>query len=272
MDKSFVTTGPGRIAYVENGEGEPILLIHGMPTSSYLWRGVLPHLAPHFRVFAVDLMGFGDSDKPEDAELSIVAQAEYLRVLMDAVGWESSVVVGHDIGGGIAQLIAVNEPSKVSKLVLIDTIAYDSWPVPDIERLKDPAWDEIIKSLDLTKGFRKALEQGMYHRERVDDELVLKYVEPFRDLEGRLAYLRCARALRTEDLSSVMGNVERLEVPTLIIWGESDSFQKLEFGERLQRRMGQTRLVILAEAGHYTPEDQPQEMARLIEEFVNRDP
>src|SRR6266540_7318698 len=100
MEKSFVTTGPGRIAYVETGEGAPILLIHGMPTSSYLWRRVLPLLASRFRVFAVDLMGFGDSDKPEDADLSIVAQAGYLRVLMDAVGWETGVVVGHDIGAG----------------------------------------------------------------------------------------------------------------------------------------------------------------------------
>jgi pimeloyl-ACP methyl ester carboxylesterase len=270
MEKSFAATGPGRIAYVATGEGEPILLIHGMPTSSYLWRRVLSLLAPYFSVFAVDLMGFGDSDKPEDADLSIVAQAQYLGALMDAVGWESGVVVGHDIGGGIAQLIAINEPTRVSRLVLIDTIAYDSWPVPEIERLKDPAWDEIIKSLDLTKGFRKALEQGMYHRERVDDELVSHYVEPFRDPEGRLAYLRCARALRTEDLLSVMEDVERLEIPTLIIWGESDSFQRLEFGERLQRRMRKAELIVLSKAGHYTPEDGPEEVADLIQDFVER--
>ncbi len=272
MGKSFAPTGFGRIAYVESGQGEPILLIHGMPTSSYLWRRVLPLLAPRFRVFAVDLMGFGDSDKPEDADLSIVAQAGYLRVLMDAVGWETGVVVGHDIGGGVAQLIAVEESTKVSKLVLIDTIAYDSWPVPEIERLKDPAWDEIIKGVDLTTGFRKALVQGMYHRERVHDELVSHYVEPFRGLEGKLAYLRCARALRTEDLLSATEDVERLEVPTLIVWGESDSFQKLEFGQRLQQRMRDVRLVVLPEAGHYTPEDEPGEIARLIEDFVNRDP
>ena len=272
MEESFATTGPGRIAYLEGGQGVPILLIHGMPTSSYLWRRVLPLLAPRFRVFAPDLMGFGDSDKPEDADLSIVAQAQYLRVLMDTVGWDSGVVVGHDIGGGIAQLMSINDPIRVSRLVLIDTIAYDSWPVPEIERLKDPAWDEIIKSLDLTKGFRKALEQGMYHRERVDDELVSHYVEPFRDPEGRLAYLRCARALRTEDLLSAMVDVERLEIPTLIIWGESDSFQRLEFGERLWRRMRKAELVVLPEAGHYSPEDKPGEIVDLIEDFVNRDP
>src|SRR6266511_5867044 len=100
MEQSFATTGPGRIAYLEGGQGVPILLIHGMPTSSYLWRRVLPLLAPRFRVFAPALMVFGDSDKPEDADLSIVAQAQYLRVLMDTVGWDSGVVVGHDIGAG----------------------------------------------------------------------------------------------------------------------------------------------------------------------------
>src|SRR6266540_2861530 len=88
MEKSFAATGAGRVAYVESGQGEPILLIHGMPTSSYLWRHVMPLLDPRFRVLAADLAGFGDSDKPKDADLSIVAQAQYLRVLMDAVRWQ----------------------------------------------------------------------------------------------------------------------------------------------------------------------------------------
>ncbi len=268
MRKQFMSTSAGSLAYVEEGEGSAVILIHGIPTSSYLWRGVVPLLARDFKVYAVDLLGYGDSDKPALADLSVAGQAGHLRAFMDAVDWRRGAVVGHDIGGGVAQLLAVRDPGAVSSLVLCDTIAYDSWPVPDIERLKDPAWDQIMETLDLSKGFRKALEQGMVHREAVDDRLVSEYVRPFRDLEGRRAYLRCARALRTEDLLSVMDGVERLDVPTLIVWGEADVFQKLEFGRRLKERMRRADLVVIPGAGHFVPEDRPEEVARVIRDHL----
>jgi 2-hydroxymuconate-semialdehyde hydrolase len=268
--KAFVEIPAGRLAYVEAGQGEPILLIHGIPTSSFLWRNVIPHLARDFKVFAVDLLGFGDSDKPEHADLSIVGQVEHLRVFMDKVGWEKGSIAGHDIGGGIAQLMAVEHPELVTKLVLLDTIAYDSWPEPSIERLKDPGWDERMKELDLSKGFRKSLERGIFHKDRVDDELVSEYVRPFGDLQGRRAYLRCARALRTEDLLGRMKEVEEADVPTLIIWGEADDYQLVKYGERLRERMRKANLVVVKEAGHFIQEDQPDEVARLIRDFVKK--
>ncbi len=271
VKKSFATTEGGRIAYVESGRGEPIVLIHGMPTSAFLWRNVAPRLAGHFRVYAVDLLGFGDSDKPQNADLSIAAQAKYLRGFMAHVGWEKGAVAGHDIGGGIAQLLAVEHPELVRKLILLDTIAYDSWPIPEIERLKEPAWHEIIERIDLRKGFREALERGTHDNERVDDELVSRYVAPFQGLEGRRAYLRCARALRTQDLLSVMERVEQLEIPTLVVWGETDDYQPLAYGRRLAERMRRAQLVVLPEAGHFVQEDKPEEVASVIEDFVRSD-
>jgi pimeloyl-ACP methyl ester carboxylesterase len=272
MDKAFLRTDAGRMAFVERGEGHRILLIHGIPTSSFLWRNVIPPLAEALKVYAVDLLGYGDSDKPEGADLSIVAQANYLRAFMREVGWDRGAVAGHDIGGGIAQLLALESPQAITNLVLLDTIAYDSWPVSEIERLKDPAWDEILATRDLSSGFAKSFKRGMVREERVDDQLVAEYVRPFEGVEGRRAYLRCARALRTEDLASVMDRVELLDVPTLIIWGEGDDFQKVEYGRRLAAAMPRARLVVLEEAGHFVPEDRPEEVARLIREFVRADP
>jgi pimeloyl-ACP methyl ester carboxylesterase len=271
MEKAFVTTAVGRLAYVQAGRGAPILLIHGIPTSSFLWRNVIPPLAEAFTVYAVDLLGYGDSDKPEGADLSIVAQADFVRAFMQEVGWERGAVAGHDIGGGIAQLIALENSQAITKLVLLDTIAYDSWPVPEIDRLKDPAWDEILATRDLSPGFAKSFKRGMVHQERVDDQLVAEYVRPFEGVEGRRAYLRCARALRTEDLATAMDRVELLDIPTLIIWGEEDDFQKVEYGRRLAAAMPRARLVVLEEAGHFVLEDRPEEVARLIREFVGAD-
>jgi 2-hydroxymuconate-semialdehyde hydrolase len=268
MGKELVPVGEGAMAYWRQGEGPPVLLIHGIPTSSFLWRHVVPLLAPDLSAYAVDLLGYGDSDKPEGADLSIAAQAGYLRTFMESVGWRTGTVAGHDIGGGVAQLLAVRSPEMVSKLVLLDTIAYDSWPVPEIERMKEPAWDEIMERIDLRKGFRKSLERGMAHREMVDDDLVSEYVRPFDGVEGRRAYLRCARALQTEDLSSVADQVEALDIPTLVIWGDADQFQPLRYGKRLTERMRRAKLLVLADAGHFTPEDNPTEVAKLIGGFA----
>jgi pimeloyl-ACP methyl ester carboxylesterase len=124
-----------------------------------------------------------------------------------------------------------------------------------------------METLDLGKGLRTAFETGMVRKERVDDTLVAAYVRPFDGVEGRKAYLRCARALCTEDLTSVMDRVERLDVPTLIIWGAADPYQDVRYGERLARAMRRARLVV-EEAGHFIQEDRPEEVAFLVRNFV----
>jgi pimeloyl-ACP methyl ester carboxylesterase len=106
------------------------------------------------------------------------------------------------------------------RLVLIDSIVYDSFPEPGIARLKDPAWDGILGApdFDLKKGLTKGFTQGMVHADRITAEMFDAYERPFRGVEGRLAYLRAARALRTEELASRMDAVEKLALPTLVVW------------------------------------------------------
>lgn len=269
MEKSYHQLSAGRVALVDEGEGEPLLLIHGIPTSSFLWRKVVPLLSRDHRVLAPDLLGYGDSEKPAGADLGVRAQARYVAELLEKLGWERGAVVGHDIGGGVAQVLAAENPEMVRALVLVDSIAYDSWPVPEIERLKEPVWDEIFKTLDLSRGFRKALERGLV-RVAVDDELVEAYVRPFAG-EGRFAYLRAARALRTQDLLDLMPRVEALSIPTLLLWGERDEFQKVEYARRLAAAMPRAKLRVIPEAGHFLPEDAPEDVASAIREFLQEE-
>ena len=268
MEKSRAAIREGKIAYVRKGEGAPVVLIHGIPTSSYLWRDVIPPLSREFAVCALDLLGYGDSDKPPKADLAVCAQARYVAEFMMHVGLTHATVAGHDIGGGVAQLLALGRPELVKRLVLIDTVAYDSWPGPEIDRLKDPAWDKIIERIDLRKGFREALLRGMVHKDRVTDSLVEEYVRPFDDVEGRRTYLRCARALNNRDLLIRAAEIEQLSLPVLILWGEADDYQDPAVGQRLADRLGAARLVVLKDAGHFLPEDQPEEIARLMRAFI----
>jgi pimeloyl-ACP methyl ester carboxylesterase len=268
MEKSRVAIRVGSIAYVRQGKGEPILLIHGIPTSAYLWRNVIPLLARDFAVCALDLLGYGDSDKPPKADLSVRAQADYVAEFMMNVGFTHATVAGHDIGGGVAQLLALDRPELVKRLILMDTVAYDSWPVPEIDRLKDPVWDRLIQDVDLRAGFEKALLRGIFHRDRVTEALAREYFRPFEGVQGRQAYLRCARALNNRDLLIRAGEIEQLSLPVLILWGEADDYQEPKIGQQLADRLVAARLVMLKEAGHFLPEDQPEEIARLVRAFI----
>jgi len=270
----YIDVGAERVAYRRFGHGPSVALIHGIPTWSYLWRNVIPPLVQDgLEVIAVDLLGYGDSDKPIGADLGIAAQAERLATVLRKLNWNGRAIVGHDIGGGVAQLMCANDHEAAERLILIDTIAYDSFPEPGIARLKDFVWDSILGApdFDFRKGLTKGFMRGMVHSDRITPELIAAYERPFRGVDGRLAYLRAARALRTEDLAARMNEVEKLNIPTLIIWGARDAFQPLGHGARLAAAMPRARFEQVEHAGHFLPEDEPHIVARMIIDFVMSD-
>ena len=271
MEASFLEVNGNRLAFVAPTGDASVVLIHGIPTHSYLWRHVTPALvAAGLPAIAVDLLGYGRSDKPVGVDLGIAAQARTLATALRLMNWRSGLIVGHDIGGGVAQLLAVAHPDLVRGLVLVDTIAYDSFPEPGIARLKEPVWDSILGApdFDLSKGLTKGFMRGMVNSERVTPELIAAYERPFQGVEGRLAYLRAARALRTDELASQMEAVEHLEIPALIVWGSEDPFQPRRYGERLAKAMRNARFDLITGASHFLPEDAPELLAQRIVNFA----
>lgn len=263
--------GAFRMHYGRAGAGPSVVLIHGIPTHSYLWRNVAPRLVAAGReVITIDMLGYGASDKPVDADLGIAAQARLISRFLSQIEWRGGTVTGHDIGGGVAQLLAVDNRERVRNLIIVDSIAYDSFPEPGIARLKDAAWDGILgaPNFDLARGLTKGLIRGMSRADRVTSELIAAYEDPFHGVEGRLAYLRAARALRTEELASRMAEVEELDIPTLIVWGGKDVFQPLAYARRLAAAMRNTRLEVIDDASHFLPEDEPELLADLIAGFT----
>ena len=266
--KRKIRTFAGDVAYLRKGQGPALLLLHGIPSSSYLWRDVIDPLAATFDVLAPDLLGYGDSDKRLDADLSIAAQARYMVAFMESIGVHQAAVVGHDIGGGIAQLMAADEPQRVARLILVDSVVDNNWPVADIARLKEPVWDQIMVNIDLRKGLRKGLEAGMVTEGRVTDELVDEWTRPFQDLGGRRAYLRAARALNNRDLVSRSKHIEEIETPTLIMWGANDKFLEPQWAETLKHKLRDTTVEIIDPGGHFLPLDRPDAVAEAINRFL----
>src|SRR5262249_29727949 len=131
----FVTVGCHRLSFRRSGQGPSVVLLHGIPTHSFLWRHVVPRLVPSgLQVITFDLLGYGLSDKPGDIDLGISAQARVIAAALSTLQWPGGVIAGHDIGGGVAQLIALSHPQLVTGLALVDSIAYDSFPEPGIAR------------------------------------------------------------------------------------------------------------------------------------------
>ncbi len=266
--KRKIRTFAGDIAYLRTGQGPPLVLLHGIPSSSYLWRDVIEPLSATFEVLAPDLLGFGDSDKRMDVDLSIAAQARYVVAFMETIGVHQAAVAGHDIGGGVAQLMAVDEPQRVARLILIDSIVDNNWPIPDIARLKEPAWDQIMVNIDLRRGLRKGLEAGVVTPGRVTDEMVDEWTRPFQDLGGRRAYLRAARALNNRDLTSRAKHIDEIETPTLILWGANDVFLEPGWAETLHHRLRESTVQIIDPGGHFLPLDRPDAVVEAITRFL----
>jgi uncharacterized protein (TIGR00369 family) len=266
--KRKIRTFAGDIAYVRKGQGPPLLLLHGIPSSSYLWRDVIDPLSTTFDVLAPDLLGYGDSDKRLDADLAIAAQARYMVAFLETLGVHQVAVIGHDIGGGVAQLMAVDEPQRVARLVLIDSAVDNNWPVPVIARLQEPAWDQIMVNIDMRKGLREGLETGMVTAGRVTDEVVDEWTRPFQDLGGRRAYLRAARALNNRDLISRSKHIEEIETPTLILWGANDAFLEPRWAEVLQRKFRNSSVEIIDPGGHFLPLDRPDAVVEAVTRFL----
>ena len=266
--KRKIRTFAGDIAYLRKGQGPALLLVHGIPSSSYLWRDIIDPLSGTFDVLAPDLLGYGDSDKRLDADLSIAAQARYMVAFMESVGVHQAAVVGHDIGGGVAQLMAVDEPQRVARLILIDSVVDNNWPIPDIARLKEPVWDQIMVNLDLRDGLRKGLEAGTVTEGRVTDELVDEWTRPFQDLGGRRAYLRAARALNNRDLTSRSRHIQEIETPSLIVWGANDKYLEPRWADILKHKLRDTTVEIIDPGGHFLPIDRPDAVVEAITRFL----
>lgn len=255
----------GEVAYADEGHGPPVVLLHGYPTSSHLWRDLVPLLAPGFRAIAPDLIGYGRSAKPDDpVRMTIRAQAAMVRELLAHLGIEDdTAVVGHDIGGGVAQLLALE--GGVKALVLIDSIAFDSWPIEGVRMLQDA--DPAQVDVAFARGVATiALEIGMSGPGNLSDGDREAFLRPW--LEDPMALIRAARAIDGAGLAGTEERLAELDTRTLVLWGEDDPYQPAELAERLGEVMPGATVALLPGRSHFVTEDAPEVSLSLVAEYL----
>jgi pimeloyl-ACP methyl ester carboxylesterase len=265
-ERTRATVSGHEVAYVDLGEGPPVLLLHGFPTSSHLWRREAWLLSQRMRVIAPDLLGYGDSAKPPTADLSEPAHAALVLELLRHLGVEELAVVGHGIGGAIAQLLALDAPElDVQTLVLLDSPSLDSWPIEGLRLLQDVTREQETAEF-VEEVVRLTVDLGASRADGLDDRDVCAYVRPWRD--DPPALFRAARGIQGKGLAGREDELAKLDQPVLMIWGEEDPFVDSEVGERLNELLPGSTLALLPGCSHFVTEDAPQTVGPLVYEYL----
>ena len=255
----------GELAFLDEGEGPPVVLLHGFPLSSFMWREFMPVLSSRFHVVAPDLLGAGESDKPADAPLDIGAQAGYVRELLGTLGVDRFAAIGHGIGGGIAQLLA--QEGSLDAMVLLDSVAFDGWPSPPTRDLQattpDQRTPEIVRAV-----VRSEFDLGMGYPSRLTDDAFGTYARPWEGESGTDAFFRWVAAIDGAGLEAAEGWLADAGFPVLILWGEDDTFQPVALAERLNDAIPTSTLGLLPGCGHFITEDAPETIAPMIYEYL----
>jgi pimeloyl-ACP methyl ester carboxylesterase len=261
-----------QLAFQRQGQGPPVLLVHGITTASFIWRRLAAGLARDFDVVAVDLLGCGDSDMPLAEDFGIRRQVELLEALAGELGFDRFAMIGHDIGGGITQRFAVDHPERLRAAVVVNGVAYDYWPVQPIIAMRTPIVRQLaMATLDLG-ALQLIVKRGLFHRDRATPELMDLFFRQMRTALGRKSFLHFAACLDNQDLTSIAGALQQTRVPFLVIRGMDDVYLSGEIALRLHREIPASELLEIAEAGHFIQEDQPERLLAAFRDFLGRQP
>ena len=265
---------PVKLFYEDEGQGPPVLLIHGFGTSSYTWRYIIPALVLKHRVIAVDLKGFGQSDKPFDARYSVLDQAELLAQFIEDHDLRDLTIVGHSFGGGVALRLALDHDTRlagrIKKLVLLDSIAYPQH-IPVFFRLLDmPFVSHLgVRMVPPTVQTRVALQIAYFDDDKIDPEEVETYAAPLKTAAGKHAIIYSARQIMPDDIDTIAESYSSITLPTLILWCDHDRIVPLEIGLKLRRALPNSTLRLVPDCGHMPQEEQPETTFELLQSFLN---
>jgi pimeloyl-ACP methyl ester carboxylesterase len=258
----------GAIRYGVFGHGPPLVLVHGTPSSSYLWRRVAIELAKSRTVYAYDLLGYGSSEKRGGQDVSLPAQGRLLAALLEHWQLERPAVAAHDFGGAITLRAHLLEGRPFSAIALLDPVALRPWGSPFFRLVRDNV--RVFEQLPapIHEALVAAYLRGAFHREMSDSALA-PYVEPWLGEEGQDAFYRqIAQADErfTDEFEPLLGEIS---VPVLILWGREDGWIPVDTGGRLQERIPGSRLELVPGAGHFLQEDAPVAVARRLVDFFS---
>jgi haloalkane dehalogenase len=268
------------MAYIETGEGDPVFFLHGNPTSSYLWRNVIPHVEPYARCLAPDLVGMGDSGKAPDDSYRFVDHARYLEAWFEALGVAQNVtLVGHDWGGALGFYWARRNPERVQSIAYIETIvrplSWEEWPEEAREifqALRSEKGDELVLE---NNAFVESILPSSVLRDLTEEEMEV-YRRPYTTEESRHPTLVWPRELpidgEPEDVVEIVESYSQWlaesEMPKLFVNAEPGVI--LTGAQREFCRTWKNQEEVTVRGAHFVQEDSPHEIGEAVASFIDR--
>lgn len=245
----------------------PVVLLHGTPFSSYVWRAVARALAQRYRVFVWDMPGYGNSEKFDGQDVSLAAQARVFTELLDEWGQSAPTVVAHDIGGAVALRARLCHDARYDRLALVDPVALRPWGSPFFRLVRQHA--EVFGQLPA--GLHEALVRG-YVRSATAGELppsVLdQLVAPWLGEDGQPAFYRQIAQADQRYTDEVQDRYDELDMPVLVAWGTRDAWIPVAKAEELTALIPGAQQLLIDGAGHLVQEDAPAELTAALLEFL----
>ncbi len=261
------------IAYREAGSdraGPALVLLHGWPTSSYLWRDVMPPIARHRRVVALDLPGFGGSDKPTDVRYTFDFFAEAIDGVVDGLGLGRVVPVGHDLGGPMALRWALHHPGRTAGLALLNTLLYPEFS-PEVRQFVADLHDaEARARLTSPAGLADLMRQGIADPAHLSAGTLDAVLAPFGTDDAREALAKAAIGLEYREFVDLGRRIPELATPLRVVYGAQDRLlpDVAETMARVQRDVPGATVTALPDSGHFVTEDDPATVGRLLAGFA----
>lgn len=263
------------VSYKLAGDGPPIVLLHGITSSLRTWDGVFEQLAEHHTVLAPDMLGHGRSGKPR-GDYSLGAYASGVRDLMALLGLGSATIVGHSLGGGIAMQFAYQFPTRLDRLVLVDSGGLGAAVSPALRAAALPGAELVVPLLfnARTRAAGRAVNGLLGRvglRPSAEQHEVLTGLDSLSSPDAREAFLHTVRSVIAPSGQRVDAR-DRLylssAVPSLLMWGERDRIIPLGHGQRAHELMPSSRLEVFPGAGHFPFRDDPDRFVEVLSRFV----
>ena len=269
----FVQVEDLNIHFLSAGSGEPILLLHGWPTSSYLWRDIIKLLSDQYHVVAIDLPGFGKSDKPLDASYSFKFFEKVIEAFTRELGMDQLNLAVHDLGGPLGLYWAVQHMEKVKRLILLNTLVYPQLSTA-VKMFGLATRLPGVKSwLTSAKGLHKAMFFGVHQKQALKPEDILQYQLPFQSREARKVLLKTVQNLSPKGMAEIEKKLPNFKGPVQIIYGEQDRIlpKVAHTMKRVKKDLPQAQLVSFMDCGHFLQEEAPGRIASVMREFLKQD-
>mgnify|MGYP006281185305 FL=1 len=261
---------PLRLRYIDEGTGSAgtVVLLHGIPTWSYLFHRTIPALvAAGYRVVAPDLLGHGFSDRRDCFDRSFQDQARMVLALLSQLGLSRVHLVGHDTGGAIGLILAIEQAHCIDRLVITNSVCYDRFDDDMLDFGHPMRWKPRPVS-DLTEALEGSLAEGLSNPDELTEEFRAGILAPWSTEEGKLSHIRNAAALNANQTMALVDRHGTIEAPTLIIWGLDDPWQSAVDGRQLASEIPGARFQGVEGASHWLPQDAPETFSKALTGFL----